>query len=552
MRLPSPSPRRLSGRKTRSMNNRPSDVRPVMPPSTSFVSGSETTAASGRLSSMPDCRALRRRSPSPMAASTRASGASVTATRGSRRPSALMAQSLARRARCYTVAMPSTLTLPRADGTLARYTMTGQTPITGAPGPIRSRVGMAAVHVVADPLARIDPTLAVALDWDATLAFRRHVWSLGLAVAEAMDTSQRGMGFPWSSAKELIKRSVAEARTVAGAVVASGAGTDDLQPGPRVTIADVEAAYEESCGFIESVGGRIILMASRALAACAKGADDYVKVYGRILGQVKEPVIIHWLGDMFDPALAGYWGSHDLDRATETLLAIVNDYAPKIDGVKISLLDQKREIAMRRRCPRSVRMYTGDDFDYPTTIGGDAQGYSDALLGIFDVIAPAASAALHALDRGDRRRPRPAPPVPAVLAGIATVAAGLFAGAALYVSLVEHPARVSLGPRAAVLQFGPIYRRGAAMQVPLSLIGAAASIVSWAGGGSAAWLIGGAALGALVPFTLLVIMPTNKRLLDAPLDAGPPEATALLRRPAQLPAVRPLVRLVVFAGVVAL
>src|SRR5438874_1653954 len=263
---------------------------------------------------------------------------------------------------------------------------------------------MAAVHVVADPLARIDPTLDVALDWDATLAFRRHVWSLGLAVAEAMDTSQRGMGFPWSSAKELIKRSVAEARTVAGAVIASGAGTDDLQPGPRVTIADVEAAYEESCGFIESVGGRIILMASRALAACAKGPDDYVKVYGRILGQVEAPVIIHWLGDMFDPALAGYWGSHDLDRATETLLAIVSDCAAKIDGVKISLLDQKREIAMRRRFPESVRMYTGDDFDYPTTIGGDAQGYSDALLGIFDVIAPAASAALHALDRDDDRR----------------------------------------------------------------------------------------------------------------------------------------------------
>jgi len=298
--------------------------------------------------------------------------------------------------------MPASLMLPRADGALVRYTLSDQTPVAGAPGPITSRVGMAAVHVVADPLAAINPTLDVALDWDATLAFRRHVWSLGLAVAEAMDTSQRGMGFPWSSAKELIKRSVAEARTVAGAVVASGAGTDDLQPGPRVTIADVEAAYEESCGFIESVGGRIILMASRALAACAKGADDYVKVYGRILGQVKEPVIIHWLGDMFDPALAGYWGSHDLDRATETLLAIVNDYAPKIDGVKISLLDQKREIAMRRRCPRSVRMYTGDDFDYPTTIGGDAQGYSDALLGIFDVIAPAASAALHALDRGDR------------------------------------------------------------------------------------------------------------------------------------------------------
>ena len=300
--------------------------------------------------------------------------------------------------------MPPTLKLPRADGSIATYTMTGQAPITAPPGPIKSRIGMAAVHVVAAPLANINPTLDVAVDWDATLAFRRHLYALGLAVAEAMDTSQRGMGFPWSSAKELIKRSVADAKTIPGAVLASGAGTDDLLPGPKVTIADVEAAYEESCGFIESVGGRIILMASRALAACAKGSDDYVKVYGRILSQVREPVIIHWLGDMFDPALAGYWGSPDMERATETLLAIVQEHAAKIDGVKISLLDQKREIAMRRRFPKTVRMYTGDDFDYPTTIRGDEHGHSDALLGIFDVIAPAASAALHALDADDLAR----------------------------------------------------------------------------------------------------------------------------------------------------
>jgi hypothetical protein len=298
--------------------------------------------------------------------------------------------------------MPPTLTLPRADGTLAPYTLSGRTPVTAPPGPITSRVGMAAVHVVADPLAAINPTLEVALDWDATLRFRHHVWSLGLAVAEAMDTAQRGMGFDWAAARELIKRSVAESKTVPGAVLASGAGTDHLEAGPRVTLADVEAAYEEQCAWIEGCGGRLILMASRALAACAKGPDDYLKVYGRILGQAREPVIVHWLGEMFDPALAGYWGSPDRDRQVETLLAIVNEYAPKIDGVKISLLDQAREIAMRRRFPRGVRMYTGDDFDYPTTIGGDAHGHSDALLGIFDVIAPAAAAALHALDRGDR------------------------------------------------------------------------------------------------------------------------------------------------------
>jgi hypothetical protein len=300
--------------------------------------------------------------------------------------------------------MPALLRLPRADGSLTSYTMTGQPAITAPAGPIGSRVAYAAVHVVADPRAAINPTLDVDLDWDATLAYRRYLYSLGLAVAEAMDTSQRGMGFPWKDAKDLIKRAVADAKTIPGAVLASGAGTDDLLPSSKVTVADVEAAYEDSCGYIESVGGRIILMASRALAACAKSPDDYVKVYGRILGQVREPVIIHWLGDMFDPALAGYWGSPDLDRAADTLVAIVNDSAAKIDGVKISLLDQKREIAMRRRFPKSVRMYTGDDFDYPTTIGGDAHGYSDALLGIFDVIAPAASAALKALDAGDRAR----------------------------------------------------------------------------------------------------------------------------------------------------
>jgi hypothetical protein len=299
--------------------------------------------------------------------------------------------------------MPPTLTLPRTDGTLTPYTLTGRPPIGAPPGQIRCRIGMAAVHVVADPLAAINPTLEVALDWDATLRFRHHVWSLGLAVAEAMDTSQRGMGFDWAAAKELIKRSVAESRTVAGAVLASGAGTDHLEPGPRVTLADVEAAYEEQCAWIEGCGGRIILMASRALAACAKCPDDYVKVYGRILSQAREPVILHWLGEMFDPALAGYWGSRDRDRQTETLLAIVAEYAAKIDGVKISLLDQAREIAMRRRFPSTVRMYTGDDFDYPTTIRGDGQRHSDALLGIFDVIAPAAAAALKALDRGDLR-----------------------------------------------------------------------------------------------------------------------------------------------------
>src|SRR5215813_11564491 len=280
--------------------------------------------------------------------------------------------------------MPQTLRLPRADGTLAPYMLSGRAAITPPPGPITSRIGMAALHVVADPLAGINPTLDVALDWDATLRYRHYIWSLGLAVAEAMDTSQRGMGFDWPTARELIRRTVAEARTVRGAVVASGAGTDQLTPGASVTLADVEAAYEEQCAFIEGVGGRIILMASRALAACARGPEDYEKVYARILAQVREPVIIHWLGDMFDPALAGYWGSRDLDQATATCLQIIADNASKIDGIKVSLLDADREIALRRRLPPGVRMYSGDDFNYPTLIWGDAQGHSDALLGIFD------------------------------------------------------------------------------------------------------------------------------------------------------------------------
>jgi hypothetical protein len=218
-----------------------------------------------------------------------------------------------------------------------------------------------------------------------------------------MDTSQRGMGLDWPVAQELIRRSIAEAGTVGG-VVASGAGTDHLAPSSSRTIYEVIAAYEEQVGYVEGLGGRIILMASRALAACAKGGDDYARVYDRILSQVQQPVIIHWLGDMFDPQLAGYWGSRDLDEAMETCLATLGEHVTRIDGIKISLLDAEREIAMRRRLPAGVRMYTGDDFNYPALILGDEHGYSDALLGIFDAIAPAAAAAFHALDAGDTKR----------------------------------------------------------------------------------------------------------------------------------------------------
>jgi hypothetical protein len=257
--------------------------------------------------------------------------------------------------------------------------------------------------VVADPLAENGPGSPAKLDWEATMAYRRHLWGLGFSIAEAMDTSQRGMGLDWEVAKELIRRSVSEGRASGGGI-ASGAGTDQLAPAPDVTLEQVKAAYEEQCSFIESQGGQIILMASRALAACAKSPDDYLQVYDYILSQVSRPVILHWLGDMFDPALTGYWGHQDLDAAMEVCLELIKTHAAKIDGIKISLLNADREIAMRRRLPAGVRMYTGDDFNYPALIQGDEQGYSHALLGIFDAIAPAAAAALQALDGEDLAR----------------------------------------------------------------------------------------------------------------------------------------------------
>lgn len=290
-----------------------------------------------------------------------------------------------------------TLNLPCPDGELAAYTTGEPRDFADAPRRPFNRLALAAAHVVADPLADADPWLEPAVDWDRTIAFRRHLWRLGLGVAEAMDTAQRGTGLDWPTSLELIRRSVEAAREMPGAVVAAGAGTDHLAPDDATTVDDVIAAYEEQCAAIEACGGRIILMASRALAACARTPDDYVRVYDRILGQVAEPVIVHWLGEMFDPALAGYWGDDDHEPAMDTCLAVLEANAAKIDGIKISLLDKDKEIAMRRRLPDGIRMYTGDDFDFAELIAGDDDGYSDALLGIFDAIAPAASAALAAL-----------------------------------------------------------------------------------------------------------------------------------------------------------
>src|SRR5439155_11283140 len=263
-----------------------------------------------------------------------------------------------------------------------------------------NRGAYSAAHVVADPLANVDPCLDAAIDWDATLAYRRYLWSLGLGVAEAMDTAQRGMGLDWNTSLELIRRTLDAARDVPGAIVASGASNDQLLPESARHVHDVIGAYEQQTSAIESLGGRVILMASRALARVARSPADYQHVYDRILSQVRQPVILHWLGEMFDPALAGYWGHADHWRAMETAIDVIASNASKVDGIKISLLDADKEVAMRRKLPSGVRMYTGDDFNYADLIAGDEQGHSDALLGIFDAIAPAASSALSELAAG--------------------------------------------------------------------------------------------------------------------------------------------------------
>lgn len=294
----------------------------------------------------------------------------------------------------------ATLRLPTQDGRLTAYETR---PARDWSLPARGsfdRIAFSAAHIVADPLADTDPWLSAAVDWDATIAYRRYLWSLGLGVAEAMDTAQRGMGLDWPTALELIRRSVEAARDIDGALVFSGAGTDHLSLSPAPTLDDVIRTYEEQVEAIEAVGGRIILMASRALVTAARSPEDYARVYGRILRGTREPVILHWLGEMFDPALAGYWGARDHEAAMDVCLGVIADHADKVDGIKISLLDKDKEIAMRRRLPAGVRMYTGDDFNYAELIAGDEHGHSDALLGIFDAIAPAAAAALDALARG--------------------------------------------------------------------------------------------------------------------------------------------------------
>ncbi|MFI6334653.1 dihydrodipicolinate synthase family protein [Streptomyces sp. NPDC050535] len=292
-----------------------------------------------------------------------------------------------------------TIQLPDSSGVLRAYEPRSEPLALATGAPFTSRAVFSAAHVVADPYADVSPDSPAAVDWDATLAFRRHLWSHGLGVAEAMDTAQRGMGLDWAGAAELIRRSAAEARAVGGRI-ACGVGTDQLTGG---SLEEVRKAYEEQLALVEESGAQAILMASRALAKAAAGPEDYLEVYGHLLRQSSDPVILHWLGPMFDPALEGYWGSSDLDAATEVFLQVVAAHPDKVDGIKVSLLDAGREIDIRRRLPQGVRCYTGDDFNYPELIAGDEQGFSHALLGIFDPLGPLAANAVRVLDTGDVR-----------------------------------------------------------------------------------------------------------------------------------------------------
>jgi hypothetical protein len=298
-----------------------------------------------------------------------------------------------------TSTVTSSVRLPQADGSLRAVELAAPREWAEHPQPYSSRIAFAAAHVVADPLGENVPGAPAVVDWDATLAFRRHLFRYGLGVAEAMDTAQRNMGLDWAATQELISRSAAQALEF-GARIASGVGTDQLPAGP-VTLEEVIGGYTEQLEFVEGTGSQVILMASRHLAATARTAEDYLRVYDILLSQVSRPVVLHWLGEAFDPSLAGYWGSADTATATDTFVGLIQSHAEKVDGVKVSLLSAEHEIGVRARLPEGVRLYTGDDFNYPELIEGDGTHHSDALLGAFAAIAPAASAALAALDADD-------------------------------------------------------------------------------------------------------------------------------------------------------
>jgi hypothetical protein len=310
----------------------------------------------------------------------------------------------------------ATLLLPDTFGNLAEYALSEPGKWTRPQAPLTARKTYAAAHVTPRVHADNTPGAPAVLDWEATLGFRHELWSYGLGVADAMDTAQRGMGLDWTATQELIRRSAAEATVVVRSgnpalagrtirdLIACGAGTDQLDPtGVEPGKAGLDAvltAYREQLAVVQASGAKVIIMASRALARAARGPEDYLSVYSTLLAEADQPVILHWLGTMFDPALAGYWGSDDVEAATDTFLALIRENADKVDGVKVSLLDASHEVRLRRQLPEGVRLYTGDDFNYPELIHGDGRHHSDALLGIFAAIYPAASTALQAYDAG--------------------------------------------------------------------------------------------------------------------------------------------------------
>lgn len=288
--------------------------------------------------------------------------------------------------------------LPNAKGDMRRYSMTGQTLEDRQLSKTPARILYSAAHVVADPLASSPSDGSAVVDWAATLEFRRYLAGLGLGIAEAMDTAQRGMGLDWAGAYELIRQTRTE---LPDARVANGVGTDHLDPTEARSLQDVISAYMHQLDAVQALDGRVILMASRALAKVARSPKDYINVYRAVLNNCEHPVILHWLGEMFDPALAGYWGASTFEETLEIVLGIIHENHSKIDGIKISLLDADKEIKMRRRLPDGVVMYTGDDFNYPELIAGDAHGFSHALLGIFDPLAGIAVQAVNALGQGN-------------------------------------------------------------------------------------------------------------------------------------------------------
>ncbi|WP_299501770.1 dihydrodipicolinate synthase family protein [uncultured Roseobacter sp.] len=295
------------------------------------------------------------------------------------------------------------LHLPTEDGRLEPYTLSGNPLIPRAPDVPLTRTAFAAAHVVSDPLRERNPwDTRPAVDWDATLAFRQGLWDQGLGLAEAMDTAQRGMGVDWQTARELIERTLEAAKThPLKPRVACGAGTDHRPLETLTTAAQILAAYSEQAEAIEAAGGQLILMASRAFPAMSAAPDVYHRVYRSLIDGAAEPVILHWLGEMFDPALTGYWGHADVAKASDFVLDLIAENPKQVDGIKISLLDQAHEEAFRTRLPDGVRLYTGDDFNYADLIAGDGKCFSHALLGIFAAIAPAASQALEALAQED-------------------------------------------------------------------------------------------------------------------------------------------------------